>query len=203
MIGSDDALPGRTEPMAVPDQHRVLGHPLVGPWPTGLESAVFGLGCFWGAEQLYWKVPGVYSTAVGYAAGYTPNPTYDEVCSARTGHAEVVLVVFDPEQVSYDELLAVFWESHDPTQGLRQGNDVGSQYRSVIVTTTPEQRAAAEASIEQMSPVFDEAGLGAITTEVADLGMFFYAESSHQQYLHKNPHGYCPIHATGVRCKAS
>ena len=164
---------------------------------------MFGLGCFWGAEQLYWRLPGVYSTAVGYAAGYTPNPTYDEVCSARTGHAEVVLVVFDPEQVSYADLLAVFWESHDPTQGLRQGNDVGSQYRSVILTTTPEQRAAAAASIEQMSPAFADVGLGAITTELADLGDFYYAESYHQQYLDQNPHGYCPIHATGVRCNAS
>jgi len=166
-----------------------------------MASAVFGLGCFWGAEKLFWELPGVYSTAAGYAGGYTPNPTYEEVCSGRTGHAEVVLVVFDPAVVSYDELLKVFWEDHDPTQGMRQGNDVGSQYRSAVYFTDPAQRERAEASSETMGKALVDAGYRDITTEFADLGAFYYAEPYHQQYLHKNPGGYCPIHATGVSCR--
>jgi peptide-methionine (S)-S-oxide reductase len=164
---------------------------------------VFGLGCFWGAEQLFWRVPGVYSTAAGYAGGYTPNPTYEEVCSGRTGHAEVVLVAYDPAQVSYQQLLKVFWEAHDPTQGYRQGNDVGSQYRSVILTTDADQLAEATVSVKSMDPAFADAGFGPITTEVAPLGAFYYAEPYHQQYLDKNPGGYCPIHATGVACSVA
>ena len=202
MVSEADALPGRTDQtVTVPSSHAVLGHPLTPPWPEGMASAVFGLGCFWGAEKLFWELPGVYSTAAGYAGGYTPNPTYEEVCSGRTGHAEVVLVVFDPTVVSYDELLKVFWEDHDPTQGMRQGNDVGSQYRSAVYFTDPGQRERAEASREAMGKALVDAGYRDITTELADLGAFYYAEPYHQQYLHKNPGGYCPIHATGVSCR--
>ena len=202
MVSEADALPGRTDQtVTVPSSHAVLGHLLSPPWPEGMATAVFGLGCFWGAEKLYWELPGVYSTAAGYAGGYTPNPTYEEVCSGRTGHAEVVLVVFDPAVVSYDELLKVFWEDHDPTQGMRQGNDVGSQYRSAVYFTDPGQRERAEASREAMGKALVDAGYRDITTDFADLGPFYYAEPYHQQYLHKNPGGYCPIHATGVSCR--
>lgn len=201
MISPSEALPGRTERMPVPEAHTVLGTPLTPPWPEGLQTAVFGLGCFWGAEKLFWQQAGVYTTAVGYAGGFTPNPTYEEVCSGRTGHAEVVLVVFDPRVVSYDQLLKVFWEDHDPTQGMRQGNDIGTQYRSVIYFTEPGQRERAEASRTAMAAALRDAGYGDITTELADLGEFYYAEPYHQQYLDKNPDGYCPIHATGVSCR--
>jgi len=202
MISADEALPGRTDQaMPVPAQHAVLGTPLTPPWPDGFETAVFGLGCFWGAEKLFWQQPGVYSTAAGYAGGFTPNPTYEEVCSGRTGHAEVVLVVFDPAVTSFAQLLKVFWEDHDPTQGMRQGNDVGTQYRSAILLTDESQRAAAEASRDAMEGALADAGYGSITTEIAPLGAFYYAEPYHQQYLHKNPAGYCPIHATGVSCR--
>ena len=201
MVTPDEALPGRTDQtMPVPAAHHVNGHPLQGPWPDGFETAVFGLGCFWGAEKLFWETPGVYSTAVGYAGGYTPNPTYEEVCSGRTGHSEVVLVVFDPAVVTYEQLLTEFWEDHDPTQGLRQGNDVGSQYRSVLYTQGAEQAATAERTKVAFGASLQDAGYGDITTEIAPLGDFFYAEPYHQQYLAKNPAGYCPIHATGVKC---
>ena len=183
-----------------PPTHHVNGHPLQGPWPDGFQTAVFGLGCFWGAEKLFWETPGVYSTAVGYAGGYTPNPTYEEVCSGRTGHSEVVLVVFDPAVVTYEQLLEEFWEDHDPTQGMRQGNDVGSQYRSVLYTADDEQAAVAERTKVAFGASLQDAGYGDITTEIAPLGDFFYAEPYHQQYLAKNPAGYCPIHATGVKC---
>ena len=186
--------------MPVPAQHFVKFNPLTPPWPDGMETAVFGLGCFWGAERKFWEAKGVYSTAVGYAGGYTPNPTYEEVCSGRTGHAEVVLVVFDPEVISYESVLKIFWESHNPTQGMRQGNDVGTQYRSAIYTNTPEQRKAAEESRERYQEQLDKAGYGKITTEIADEGPFYYAESYHQQYLAKNPNGYCGIGGTGVSC---
>ena len=202
LVSEADALPGRTdETMPVPPSHAVLGHPLTPPWPDGLTTAVFALGCFWGAEKLYWETPGVYSTAAGYAGGFTPNPTYEEICSGRTGHAEAVLVVFDPAVVSYEQLLKIFWEDHDPTQGMRQGNDVGSQYRSAIYFTEPGQRELAEASRMAMSTALAAAGYGEITTELADLREFYYAEPYHQQYLHKNPGGYCPVHATGVSCR--
>ena len=204
MVSEADALPGRTDQtMPVPAEHTVLRHPLTPPWPEGMSTAVFGLGCFWGAEKLFWQTPGVYSTAAGYAGGFTPNPSYEEVCSARTGHAEVVLVVFDPTVVSYDDLLKIFWEDHDPTQGMRQGNDVGSQYRSAIYFTEPGQREVAEASRAMFATALADAGYGEITTELKDLpdGGFFYAEPYHQQYLDKNPGGYCPIHATGVSCR--
>jgi peptide-methionine (S)-S-oxide reductase len=186
--------------MPVPPAHTVLGTPLAGPWPEGLETAVFGLGCFWGAEKLFWQTPGVYSTAVGYAGGYTPNPTYEETCSGRTGHAEVVLVVFDPTTVSYDQLLKEFWEDHDPTQVMRQGHDVGTQYRSALYYVNDAQRAAIERSRAVFQAALDAKGFGQIATEVAPLGDFFYAEPYHQQYLDKNPGGYCPLHATGVKC---
>jgi peptide-methionine (S)-S-oxide reductase len=199
-VTADRALPGRSESIPVPAQHFVNFKPLTPPWPDGMETAVFGLGCFWGAERKFWEAKGVYSTAVGYAGGYTPNPTYEEVCSGRTGHAEVVLVVFDPEVISYESLLKIFWESHDPTQGMRQGNDVGTQYRSAIYTNTPEQRKAAEESRERYQEQLDKAGYGKITTEIADEGPFYYAESYHQQYLAKNPNGYCGIGGTGVSC---
>jgi len=198
MIADDDALPGRDTAVAVPDKHFVNGHPLTPPFPEGMQQAVFGMGCFWGAERLFWQLDGVWTTAVGYAGGPTPNPTYNEVCSARTGHAEVVLVVFDPEIVAYDELLKVFWEGHDPTQGMRQGNDVGTQYRSAVYASDDSQRAAAEASRDRYRAVLDRAGYGPITTEIADAPRFYYAEDYHQQYLVKNPFGYCPLHATGV-----
>jgi peptide-methionine (S)-S-oxide reductase len=198
----EDALPGRSDTMRVPDQHFVNFHPLVGPFPEGTQTVVFGLGCFWGAEKLFWQVPGVYTTAVGYAAGFTPNPSYEEVCSGRTGHNEVVLVAFDPEVVSFDELLRVFWEGHDPTQGMRQGNDRGTQYRSGIYVSSPEQRAAAEASRDRYQEVLRANGYGDITTEILDAGPFYYAESYHQQYLAKNPNGYCGLGGTGVSCPA-
>jgi peptide-methionine (S)-S-oxide reductase len=194
-----DALPGRPDPILVPGRHTVLGTPLAGPWPDGTETAVFGLGCFWGAEKAFWELPGVVTTAVGYAGGSTPNPTYDEACSGRTGHAEVVLVAFDPSRISYEQLLKTFWEDHDPTQGMRQGNDHGSQYRSLILTANDAQRATAEASRDAYQASLSGAGYKTITTEIAPLDAFYYAEDYHQQYLDKNPGGYCPIHATGVK----
>jgi peptide-methionine (S)-S-oxide reductase len=197
-----DALPGRAAKMPVPEAHFVNGHPLKPPFPAGLETAIFGLGCFWGAERCFWRLPGVYTTAVGYAGGYTPNATYEEVCSGLTGHTEAVLVVFDPKQVSYETLLKTFWESHDPTQGMRQGNDVGTQYRSAIYYTTPEQRRLAEASRDAYQQALTRAGRGAISTEIAEAGEFFYAEDYHQQYLAKNPGGYCGLGGTGVSCPA-
>ena len=200
MVTPEDALPGRDEALPVPDRHTVLGAPLKASWPPGFEQAVFGLGCFWGAERKFWQTPGVYTTAVGYAGGYTPNPSYEEVCSGRTGHAEVVLVVFDPAVVSYADLLRVFWESHDPTQGMRQGNDMGTQYRSAIYTFSDEQRRLAEASRTMYQKQLDGSGYGAITTEIAPAGPFYYAESYHQQYLDKNPMGYCGLGGTGVSC---
>ena len=200
MIDPDRALPGRDDEMAVPERHEVLGTPLRPPFPEGYESAVFGLGCFWGAERVFWTTPGVYTTAVGYAGGITKNPTYEEVCSGRTNHTEAVLVVFDPAVTSYDELLRLFWENHDPTQGMRQGNDAGSQYRSAIYWTTDEQRAAAEASRGAYQRELAAAGYGEITTEIAEAGPFYYAEPYHQQYLAKNPNGYCGLDGTGVAC---
>lgn len=195
-----DALPGRTEPMAVPAKHFVNGASLLPPFPVGTELATFGMGCFWGAERKFWELPGVVSTMVGYAGGSTPNPTYREVCSGRTGHAEVVQVVFDPKKVSYEQLLKVFWENHDPTQGMRQGNDAGTQYRSALYTHSEAQAKAAAASREAYQSVLAKAGYGAITTEVRPAPDFFYAEDYHQQYLAKNPDGYCGIGGTGVSC---
>jgi len=195
-----DALPGRAEPIPVPERHEVLGTPLRPPFPDGLEQLVVGMGCFWGAERIFWLAPGVYTTAVGYAGGYTPNPTYEEVCSGLTGHTEVVLVVFDPAATSRDEILRLFWEGHDPTQGMRQGNDVGTQYRSAVYWTTEEQREAAERSRDAYGERLRAAGYGPITTEVARAGDFYYAEDYHQQYLAKNPNGYCGIGGTGVSC---
>ncbi len=195
----DEALPGRAATMPVPDRHRVLGAPLAPPYPPGLSRAVFALGCFWGAERRFWQAPGVYTTAVGYTAGHTPNPTYAEVCSGRTGHTEAVLVVFDPETISFEALLRIFWESHDPTQGMRQGNDVGTQYRSGIYVDGPEQRAAALASREAYQKALARAGGGDITTEILDAPPFYFAESYHQQYLDENPGGYCGLGGTGVR----
>lgn len=186
-----DALPGRPDPLPVQDAHLVLGTPLVGPYPEGMRTAMFGLGCFWGAERFYWQLEGVHTTAVGYAGGYTPNPLYEEVCSGRTGHNEVVLVVYDPDVVSYDELLKVFWEVHDPTQFMRQGNDIGTQYRSEIYVYDEEQRAAAEASKAKYQDALKGAGFGEIETTVVDAPMFYFAEEYHQQYLHRNPMGYC------------
>jgi peptide-methionine (S)-S-oxide reductase len=200
MIRPEDALPGREEQMPVPSRHEVLGTPLTPPFPDGLERAVFGLGCFWGAERVFWQLQGVYTTAVGYAGGYTPNPTYEEVCSGLTGHAEVVLVVFDPERIGYDELLRAFWEAHDPTQGMRQGNDVGTQYRSLVLSADEAQREAAQASLERYQGELRAAGYGDITTEVEPAGEFYYAEPYHQQYLAKNPNGYCGLGGTGVCC---
>ena len=198
--GRDEALPGRAERVTVPARHYVNGAPLVEPFPPGTERALFGLGCFWGAERKFWETPGVVSTAVGYAAGHTPNPTYREVCSGLTGHAEVVLVVFDPRVVSYDELLKVFWESHDPTQGMRQGNDVGTQYRSGIYYYDDAQRRAAERSRDAFQAQLSTAGYGSITTEIVAAPEFYYAEDYHQQYLAKNPNGYCGLGGTGVTC---
>jgi peptide-methionine (S)-S-oxide reductase len=195
-----EALPGRSERIAVPEKHHVSGARLEPPFPSGLEQAMFGLGCFWGAERKFWQLPGVYSTAVGYAAGYTQNPTYRDVCSGMTGHAEVVLVVFDPKKISYDELLRVFWESHDPTQGMRQGNDAGTQYRSGIYYFTDEQRRAAERSRDAFQPRLSAVGYGSITTEILAAPEFYYAEDYHQQYLAKNPDGYCGLGGTGVSC---
>jgi peptide-methionine (S)-S-oxide reductase len=200
MPGPGEALPGRATKMPVPDEHFVNGHRLTPPFPAGLETAVFGLGCFWGAERCFWQLPGVYSTAVGYAGGRTPNPTYEEVCSGATGHTEAVLVVFDPKAVSYDTLLKTFWESHDPTQGMRQGNDVGTQYRSAIYWTTPEQKRRAEASRALYQQALNAARGGEITTEMRDAADFYYAEDYHQQYLAKNPGGYCGLGGTGVSC---
>jgi len=186
--------------MPVPAAHYVNGHPIVPPFPAGLEQVIFGMGCFWGAERKFWQAPGVYTTAVGYAGGSTPNPTYREVCSGMTGHAEVVLVVFDPKVTSYDTMLKLFWENHDPTQGMRQGNDVGTQYRSAIYTCSPEQKRAAEASRAAFQDRLNDAGFGRITTEIADAPPFYYAEEYHQQYLEKNPGGYCGLGGTGVTC---
>jgi peptide-methionine (S)-S-oxide reductase len=200
MVTADEALPGRTETMPVPAAHDVLGTPIAPPFPDGLEQAIVGLGCFWGAERIFWQAPGVYTTAVGYAGGFTPNPTYEEVCSGRTGHTEAVLVVFDPQQTSYDEILRLFWEGHDPTQGMRQGNDQGTQYRSAIYTFDEAQRAAAEASRERFQQELAKAGYGEISTEIAEAGPFYYAEPYHQQYLAKNPNGYCGLGGTGVSC---
>ena len=196
----EDALPGRDTPMPVPAGHFVNGHPLAPPFPAGLEQAVFGMGCFWGAERTFWEAPGVYSTAVGYAGGYTPNPTYKEVCTGMTGHTEVVLVVFDPKQTSYDALLRIFWEHHDPTQGMRQGNDAGTQYRSAVYTHSPEQQRAAASSRAAFQDRLTSAGYGRITTEIAEAPPFYYAEEYHQQYLARNPGGYCGLGGTGVTC---
>ena len=200
LIDASEALPGRSEPIQVSDRHAVLGTPLRPPFPEGLEQAVFGLGCFWGAERVFWQAPGVYTTAVGYAGGFTPNPTYEEVCSAHTGHTEAVLVVFDPAKTSYEEMLRLFWENHDPTQGMRQGNDVGTQYRSAIYTFSDAQAKAAEASRKAYAERLSAAGYPEITTEIAPAGPFYYAEDYHQQYLHKNPWGYCGLGGTGVSC---
>src|SRR6185437_11677773 len=200
MVTADEALPGRDEAMPVPAKHDVLGTSIAPPFPAGLEQAVVGMGCFWGAERVFWKAPGVHTTAVGYAGGFTKNPTYEEVCSGRTGHTEAVLVVFDPQQISYDEILRLFWENHDPTQGMRQGNDVGTQYRSAVYWTTEAQRDAAEASRAMYAEQLRGAGYPEITTEIAQAGPFYYAEDYHQQYLHKNPMGYCGLGGTGVSC---
>ena len=201
MVEEANALPGRTDQfMPIPEKHFVLDAPLAEPWPSGTETAVFALGCFWGAERVFWKIPGVYSSAVGYAGGYTPNPAYEEVCSGRTGHTEVVLVAYAPAEVTFEQLLKVFWEAHDPTQGMRQGNDVGTQYRSAIYTTNAEQLKSAEQSCGVYEEKLKAAGYGAITTEIAPAGIFYYAEPYHQQYLAKNPNGYCGIGGTGVAC---
>lgn len=197
---ADQALPGRDTALSVPEAHFVNGHRIIPPFPAGMDVAVFGMGCFWGAERKFWEAPGVYSTAVGYAGGHTRNPTYQEVCSGMTGHTEVVLVVFDSAVVSYDTVLKVFWENHDPTQGMRQGNDVGTQYRSAIYCTSPGQRRAADASRELFQAQLTAARFGPITTEIADAPAFYYAEEYHQQYLAKNPGGYCGIGGTGVTC---
>jgi peptide-methionine (S)-S-oxide reductase len=199
MPSPGEALPGRPDPIPTSTNHLVNGRPIKPPYPAGLEVATFALGCFWGEEKTFWQIPGVWVTAVGYAGGYTPNPTYEEVCSERTGHAEAVRVVFDPKQVSYEELLKTFWESHDPTQGMRQGNDAGTSYRSVIFVENQAQRAAAEASRAMYQKRLHEAGFGDITTEIVDAGPFYFAEDYHQQYLVRNPYGYCPNHATGVK----
>ncbi|MBA6418316.1 peptide-methionine (S)-S-oxide reductase MsrA [Pseudomonas neustonica] len=198
MPSAEQALPGRSEPMETSSVHTVLGTPIKPPFPEGMQQLIIGMGCFWGAERLFWRVPGVYSTAVGYIAGMTPNPTYDEVCSGRTGHTEAVLVVFDPEQVSLEQLLKIFWESHDPTQGMQQGNDRGTQYRSGIYVSDMAQRAKAEVSRLNFANALDEAGKGGITTEIMEAPTFYYAESYHQQYLDKNPNGYCGLGGTGV-----
>jgi peptide-methionine (S)-S-oxide reductase len=196
----DDALPDRPAAMPVPAQHTVLGNPLAGPFPEGLEVAYFGLGCFWGAERVFWQAPGVWSTAVGYQGGHTANPTYEETCTGRTGHTEAVQVVFDPSVISYEQLLKLFWENHDPTQGMRQGNDVGTQYRSAVYTTTDAQLAIALASREMFQGALAKAGRGTITTEILPAGPFYFAEAYHQQYLDKNPNGYCGLGGTGVSC---
>ena len=196
----EQALPGRAAAMPVPAAHFVNGHPIAPPFPAGLEQAVFGMGCFWGAERKFWQAPGVYTTAVGYAGGYTPNPTYREVCSGMTGHTEVVLVVFDPKVTSYDAMLKLFWENHDPTQGMRQGNDVGTQYRSAVFTFSPQQQQAAARSRDLFQDRLTGSGYGRITTEVAEAPTFYYAEDYHQQYLAQNPNGYCGLGGTGVSC---
>ena len=200
MVTAEHALPGREEAMPVPARHEVLGTPLVPPFPDGLEQAIVGMGCFWGAERVFWQAPGVYTTAVGYAGGLTPNASYEEVCSGRTGHTEAVLVVFDPGLTSYEEILRLFWENHDPTQGMRQGNDRGTQYRSAVYWTSEAQRKAAEASRARFQQELSRAGLGEITTELAAAGPFYHAEPYHQQYLAKNPNGYCSMVGTGVAC---
>lgn len=200
MISPEEALPGRDRPMPVPEKHFINGNPLQPPFPPGMETALFGMGCFWGAERKFWQLEGVYTTAVGYAAGYTPNPAYKEVCSGRTGHNEVVLVVYDPKVISYQDLLKVFWESHNPTQGMRQGNDTGTQYRSGIYVYSPEQKQQAEASKKAYNTELAKAGYGEITTEILDAPEFYYAEDYHQQYLGKNPSGYCGLGGTGVSC---
>jgi len=200
MIEPDRALPGRETAMPVPARHDVLGTPLQPPFPDGLEALVVGMGCFWGAERLFWQLPGVYTTAVGYAGGHTPNPTYEEVCSGSTGHTEAVLVVFDPAKISRDEILRTFWEGHDPTTGMRQGNDVGTQYRSAVYYDSDEQKVAVEASRDRYQALLTAAGHREITTEIAEAGPFFYAEAYHQQYLDKHPNGYCGLGGTGVAC---
>lgn len=197
---AETALPGRAEKLQVADRHAVTGNPMTGPFPDNLETAAFGMGCFWGAERLFWKQDGVFTTAAGYAGGYTENPTYREVCSGMTGHAEVVQIVFDPTVISYQALLRLFWENHDPTQGMRQGNDIGTQYRSVIYTLNDTQKEAAETSRKQYLDALKSAGRNAITTEIKDAPPFFYAEDFHQQYLHKNPDGYCGLGGTGISC---
>jgi len=203
MIDAGRALPGRATEMPVPERHAVLGTPLVPPFPEGIETAVFAMGCFWGAEKRFWETPGVYSTAVGYAGGFTPNPTYEEVCSGLTGHAEVVLVAYDPSVISYDGLLKIFWEDHDPTQGMRQGADRGTQYRSAIYTMSDDQLDAAKRSRDVFQASLKAAGMGTITTQIEPAGAFYYAEDYHQQYLEKNPYGYCPDHSCGVRYPSS
>jgi len=201
MPAQEEALPGRATPLKVPETHYVSGRRIVPPFPEGLETALFGMGCFWGAERKFWEAgPGVYATAVGYAGGYTPNPTYEEVCSGLTGHNEVVRVVFDPKRISYEQLLKIFWENHDPTQGMRQGNDVGTQYRSGIYVASPEQRRLAEASRDAYQRVLAQSGFGPVTTEILDAPPFYYAEDYHQQYLAKNPGGYCGLGGTGLSC---
>ena len=201
MPSREEALKGRAEKMQVPAKHHVLNAPIEGPYPAGLEKAMFGLGCFWGAEKKFWNLPGVYTTAVGYAAGSTPNPTYREVCTGMTGHNEAVLVVFDPKKVTYDDLLKTFWESHDPTQGMRQGNDVGTQYRSGVYYFGEQQRAAAERTRDEYQRALAKAGYGAVTTEILPAPEFYFAEDYHQQYLSKNPDGYCGLGGTGVACQ--
>jgi peptide-methionine (S)-S-oxide reductase len=203
MVEAGRALPGRAEPMDITARHLVLGTPITPPFPEGMEQALFGMGCFWGAERMFWSLPGVYTTAVGYAGGITPNPTYREVCSGRTGHTEAVLVVFDPAVTSYESLLSVFFEGHNPTQGMRQGNDVGTQYRSAIYTTSPEQASTAAALAARFQESLNEARYGAITTEIAPAGSFYYAEPYHQQYLEANPGGYCGLGGTGVQLPGS
>jgi peptide-methionine (S)-S-oxide reductase len=200
MVEPASALPGRAEEIRVPERHEVLGTPLRGPFPEGIETAIFGMGCFWGAERIFWQAPGVYTTAVGYAGGITPNPTYEEVCSGRTGHTEAVLVAYDTAATGFEEMLKLFWEGHDPTQGMRQGNDVGTQYRSAILWQDDAQRTAAEASLAAYQETLSAAGYGEITTEIAQAGPFYYAEDYHQQYLAKNPGGYCGLGGTGVAC---
>ncbi|MEM7490803.1 MAG: peptide-methionine (S)-S-oxide reductase MsrA [Pseudomonadota bacterium] len=200
MVSEADALPGRLDPIPTATTHHVYGTPLSNAVPPGMEEAMFGMGCFWGVERMFWQVPGVHMTLVGYAAGHTPNPTYEEVCSGRTGHNEVVRVIYDPEQVTYEDLLKVFWEGHDPTQGMRQGNDRGTQYRSGIYTYSPAQKEAAEASAATFQTGLDAAGYGAITTEIVPAPAFYHAEDYHQQYLSKNPGGYCGLGGTGVTC---
>ena len=200
MVDADSALPGRAQEIPVPARHEVLGTPLKGPFPQGVETAIFGMGCFWGAERIFWQAVGVYTTAVGYAGGFTPNPTYEEVCSGRTGHTEAVLVAFDSAATSYQEMLKLFWEGHDPTQGMRQGNDVGTQYRSAILWKDEAQRAAAESSRDAYQEMLKLAGHDEITTEIAQAAAFFYAEDYHQQYLATNPGGYCGLGGTGVSC---
>ena len=200
MISRELAIEGRQEPLPTPDTHWVNGNAIKPPLPNGMQTAVFGMGCFWGAERIFWDTPGLYSTAVGYSGGFTPNPTYEETCTGRTGHTEAVLVIFDPSSVSYEALLTVFWEGHDPTQGMRQGDDLGTQYRSAIYATSPDQLDAAERSRDEYQANLTAAGYSAITTEIAEAGEFYYAEDYHQQYLAKNPMGYCGIGGTGVSC---